>query len=61
MEALGSENDDTVRERIELTQKLNTLEKGLQDLDAFTVRSGAMAVKGMANGVEGRGYSENHD
>lgn len=38
---LGSEDSRTVAERAELEKKLEVLEKGLNDLDAFTTRSGA--------------------
>ncbi|KAJ9145013.1 Interferon-induced GTP-binding protein Mx [Pleurostoma richardsiae] len=40
VERLGSEDESTVAERAGLTKKLNILEKGLRDLDAFTVRFG---------------------
>jgi len=43
VELLGSEDDDTVTERAELKKKLEVLEQGLSDLDAFTARSGAQA------------------
>ncbi|KAK3938319.1 P-loop containing nucleoside triphosphate hydrolase protein [Diplogelasinospora grovesii] len=46
IEVLGSEDDSTVKERIALTQKLETLEKGLHDLDAFTVRTGGTGAVG---------------
>ncbi|KAI8963162.1 P-loop containing nucleoside triphosphate hydrolase protein [Daldinia sp. FL1419] len=39
VEKLGSEDDETVRERAELAKKLTILETGLKDLDAFTARS----------------------
>lgn len=41
VELLGSEDDETVAERAELQKKLAILEKGLNDLDAFTARSGS--------------------
>ncbi|KAH9903861.1 P-loop containing nucleoside triphosphate hydrolase protein [Xylariomycetidae sp. FL2044] len=44
VERLGSEDEGTVKERLELVKKLDILEEGLRDLDAFTVRSGAHAV-----------------
>lgn len=47
VELLGSEDETTVKERIDLTKKLMTLEKGLQDLDVFTVRYGANAVNAL--------------
>ncbi|CAG8950637.1 hypothetical protein HYFRA_00002846 [Hymenoscyphus fraxineus] len=40
IELLGSEDDRTVNQRAELKKKLDILEKGLIDLDAFTARSG---------------------
>jgi len=40
---MGSEDDGTVTERAELQKKLEILEKGLSDLDAFTARSGGQA------------------
>jgi len=40
VERLGSEDESTVAERAGLTKKLNILENGLLDLDAFTVRFG---------------------
>ncbi|KAI0004030.1 P-loop containing nucleoside triphosphate hydrolase protein [Xylariaceae sp. FL0662B] len=43
VERLGSEDDSTVNERMELTKKLGVLEEGLKDLDAFTARSEAHA------------------
>ncbi|KAI2463967.1 P-loop containing nucleoside triphosphate hydrolase protein [Annulohypoxylon bovei var. microspora] len=44
VERLGSEDDNTVKERNELTKKLGILEDGLKDLDAFTARSAIRAV-----------------
>ncbi|KAI1443026.1 P-loop containing nucleoside triphosphate hydrolase protein [Annulohypoxylon stygium] len=44
VERLGSEDDNTVKERNELTKKLDILESGLKDLDAFTARSAIRAV-----------------
>ncbi|KAI1133937.1 P-loop containing nucleoside triphosphate hydrolase protein [Hypoxylon sp. FL0543] len=44
VEQLGSEDENTVKERSELTKKLAILEKGLEDLDAFTARSAIRAV-----------------
>ncbi|KAI1484675.1 P-loop containing nucleoside triphosphate hydrolase protein [Biscogniauxia mediterranea] len=44
VERLGSEAESTIKERIDLTTKLNILESGLKDLDAFTSRSGAQAA-----------------
>jgi len=44
IDRLGSEDDSTIAERNEVTTKLEILEKGLQDLDAFTARSGIHAV-----------------
>ncbi|KAI1646714.1 P-loop containing nucleoside triphosphate hydrolase protein [Daldinia loculata] len=44
VEKLGSEDDGTVKERAELTKKLDVLETGLRDLDAFTARSSTHAV-----------------
>lgn len=44
VEKLGSEDESTVTERVDVTKKLKILEKGLQDLDAFTVRSVTRAV-----------------
>lgn len=44
VEKLGSEDESTVAERVDVTKKLKILEKGLQDLDAFTVRSVTRAV-----------------
>ncbi|KAI5857492.1 P-loop containing nucleoside triphosphate hydrolase protein [Durotheca rogersii] len=44
VERLGSEDDRTVEERAELTKKLNVLENGLKELDAFTARTGIHAV-----------------
>ncbi|KAI0835262.1 P-loop containing nucleoside triphosphate hydrolase protein [Hypoxylon sp. FL0890] len=44
VERLGSEDENTVKERSELTKKLAILEKGLEDLDAFTARSALRAV-----------------
>ncbi|OTA90051.1 hypothetical protein M434DRAFT_398290 [Hypoxylon sp. CO27-5] len=44
VERLGSEDENTVKERSELTKKLEILEKGLKDLDAFTARSTIHAV-----------------
>ncbi|OTA68113.1 hypothetical protein K449DRAFT_364709 [Hypoxylon sp. EC38] len=44
VERLGSEDENTVKERSELTKKLEILEKGLKDLDAFTARSAIHAV-----------------
>lgn len=35
---LGSEDEDTVRNRLELQEKLRVLEDGLKELDAFTAR-----------------------
>ena len=43
VERLGSEDTATVTERAELQKKLEILEKGLSDLDAFSARSGAHA------------------
>ncbi|KAI1452846.1 P-loop containing nucleoside triphosphate hydrolase protein [Annulohypoxylon moriforme] len=45
VEQLGSEDDKTVKERNEATKKLEILEKGLKDLDAFTSRSAIRAVE----------------
>ena len=39
VELLGSEDDETVTERAVLRKKLEILEKGLKDLDAFMARS----------------------
>ncbi|KAI0883014.1 P-loop containing nucleoside triphosphate hydrolase protein [Annulohypoxylon maeteangense] len=44
VERLGSEDDNTVKERNEVTKKLGVLEAGLKDLDAFTARSAIRAV-----------------
>ncbi|KAI1764614.1 P-loop containing nucleoside triphosphate hydrolase protein [Hypoxylon sp. FL1150] len=44
VERLGSEDDNTVKERSEATKKLAILEKGLKDLDAFVARSSTHAV-----------------
>ncbi|KAK6853199.1 hypothetical protein PG995_010011 [Apiospora arundinis] len=44
IDQLGSEDDSTIAERNEVTKKLGILEQGLQDLDAFTARSGIHAV-----------------
>ncbi|KAK8080516.1 hypothetical protein PG997_008334 [Apiospora hydei] len=44
IDRLGSEDDGTITERNEVTKKLGILEQGLQDLDAFTARSGIHAV-----------------
>ncbi|KAI1206794.1 P-loop containing nucleoside triphosphate hydrolase protein [Annulohypoxylon truncatum] len=44
VERLGSEDDNTVKERGELTKQLDSLEKGLKDLDAFTARAAVRAV-----------------
>ncbi|KAK9773159.1 putative GED domain-containing protein [Seiridium cardinale] len=44
IELLGSEDNTTITERMELTQKLNILEEGLKDLDAFTARSGSRGI-----------------
>ncbi|KAI0110612.1 P-loop containing nucleoside triphosphate hydrolase protein [Hypoxylon sp. NC0597] len=44
VERLGSEDENTVKERSELMKKLEILEKGLKDLDAFTARSAIHAV-----------------
>ncbi|KAK7956236.1 dynamin family protein [Apiospora aurea] len=44
IDRLGSEDDSTITERNEVTKKLGILEQGLQDLDAFTARSGIHAV-----------------
>ncbi|XXH00970.1 hypothetical protein Hte_007321 [Hypoxylon texense] len=44
VEQLGSEDDNTVKERNEATKKLAVLEKGLRDLDAFVARSSVHAV-----------------
>jgi hypothetical protein len=44
VDLLGSEDSRTVTERAELEKKLEVLEKGLSDLDAFTTRSGAQAI-----------------
>ncbi|KAI1495922.1 P-loop containing nucleoside triphosphate hydrolase protein [Biscogniauxia marginata] len=44
VESLGSEDDNTVKERIEVTKKLNVLERGLKDLDTFTSRSSTHAA-----------------
>ncbi|OTB09886.1 hypothetical protein K445DRAFT_323530 [Daldinia sp. EC12] len=44
VEKLGSEDDETIKERTELGKKLEILETGLKDLDAFTARSGTYAV-----------------
>ncbi|KAK8090772.1 hypothetical protein PG994_000277 [Apiospora phragmitis] len=44
IDQLGSEDDSTITERNEVTKKLGILEQGLQDLDAFTARSGIHAV-----------------
>ncbi|KAK8060281.1 dynamin family protein [Apiospora saccharicola] len=44
IERLGSEDDRTIAERSEVTKKLGILEQGLQDLDAFTARSGIRGV-----------------
>ena len=44
VEQLGSEDDGTIKDREELTLKLQTLERGLKDLDAFTARSGAQGL-----------------
>ena len=44
IEKLGSEDVSTVRERAELSRKLEVLEKGLIDLDAFTAKSGTKAA-----------------
>ncbi|KAI0481292.1 P-loop containing nucleoside triphosphate hydrolase protein [Xylariaceae sp. FL0804] len=41
VQQLGSENEATIRERADLTEKLNVLEAGLRDLDAFTARGGS--------------------
>lgn len=41
VEQLGSEDDETVKERAALQKKLAVLEEGLKDLDAFTARSNA--------------------
>ncbi|TVY13442.1 hypothetical protein LARI1_G008835 [Lachnellula arida] len=43
VERLGSEDTGTVTKRAELQKKLEILEKGLNDLDAFTAQSGAQA------------------
>jgi hypothetical protein len=43
VERLGSEDDSTVTERADLSKKLAILEKGLNDLDAFTARSESRA------------------
>ena len=40
VERLGSEDETTVKESADVTKKLGILEKGLQDLDTFTVRFG---------------------
>ncbi|KAK8127637.1 dynamin family protein [Apiospora sp. TS-2023a] len=44
IDRLGSEDDSTIAERNEVTKKLGILEQGLQDLDAFTARSGIRGV-----------------
>ncbi|KAI1469611.1 P-loop containing nucleoside triphosphate hydrolase protein [Daldinia caldariorum] len=44
VEKLGSEDDATIKERAELGKKLEILETGLKDLDAFTARSNILAV-----------------
>ncbi|KAK9413439.1 putative GED domain-containing protein [Seiridium unicorne] len=44
IELLGSEDNTTITERMELTQKLNILEEGLKDLDAFTARSSSRGI-----------------
>ncbi|KAF3025031.1 hypothetical protein E8E14_014332 [Neopestalotiopsis sp. 37M] len=41
IEQLGSEASSTITERADLTKKLNVLEQGLRDLDAFTARTGS--------------------
>ncbi|ROW08355.1 hypothetical protein VMCG_03240 [Cytospora schulzeri] len=38
IDSLGSEDDNTIRDRAELQEKLRVLEDGLKDLDAFTSR-----------------------
>ncbi|KAI1770015.1 P-loop containing nucleoside triphosphate hydrolase protein [Hypoxylon cercidicola] len=44
VERLGSEDDNTVKERNEATKKLAILEEGLKDLDAFVARSSVYAA-----------------
>lgn len=39
IEELGSEDDKTVKQRAELDKKLKVLEKGLTDLDKFSMPS----------------------
>ncbi len=46
VEVLGSEDETTIKERIDLTKKLNTLENGLKNLDAFTIRFGTSVADG---------------
>ena len=45
VERLGSEDDNTVKERHECSKKLAILESCLRDLDDFTARSAVHAVK----------------
>ncbi|KAI0158001.1 P-loop containing nucleoside triphosphate hydrolase protein [Hypoxylon sp. FL1284] len=47
---LGSEDDNTVKERNETAKKLAILETGLKDLDAFVARSGVHAVTAEQSG-----------
>ncbi|KAI0595454.1 P-loop containing nucleoside triphosphate hydrolase protein [Biscogniauxia sp. FL1348] len=44
VERLGSEDESAIKERIDATTKLNILETGLKDLDAFTSRTSAQAA-----------------